>query len=164
MCRIARRRIEDEGLQEQVHILRADARQLGGYLPVRVRSQVQLVVAASLLNEFCYGGVTELIRFLVILSKAFPGRLLLVDDYYGVIPAKRIDCDRYAHSLVHDIAQLATGQGIPPRNRQTWLRAYASARCRLVRRYEGFAAGFNWFIHVIRLPSQPLGRVRAARG
>lgn len=152
MCRIARQRLVSGGLSGRVKIIRGDARYLGRYFGPRQRSSVEALYAGSLLNEWFSKGTNQAVRFLKEAKSLFPGRVLIIDDYYGRLNLnQRSVTDRTRHNIVHDLMQAVTGQGVPPSNFRSWRSVYRAAGCKLLRSYEGVADGLTWFYHVIQL-------------
>ena len=58
---------------------------------------------------------------------------------------------RYRHTLLQDMAQSISGQGIPPADVAQWAAVYEAAGCGLLHVYEGDSSGIAWFVHVVRL-------------
>lgn len=150
MCRLAAERVRGAGLSGAVRILNADVRDLDSYADEATARPLDALHCRSLLNEF-FGEPGEAARVLEALGTRFGGRLLFVTDYYGKLgSAEHVD-DTYAHTLVHDLAQVLSGQGVPPPTLAEWGAVYGEAGAEFVHAYEGSAAGIAWFIHVVRL-------------
>jgi hypothetical protein len=151
MCSAARKRIEDAGLADAISVFHQDVRELGRFLPREVRDEVRALHGRSILNEFFRRGSDEPICFLRNLRELFPDRLLFVVDYYGKLTRLRHVSRRYRHTLLHDMAQILSGQGVPPEDLPGWTAVYEAAGCSLRRAYEGESAGIDWFVHVVQL-------------
>ena len=145
-CRTARHRLREFGLEGRIKILRADATDPSVALPREVRLQAQAITACDFANEMCREGGELLGRWLAKLKRVVPGRALLISDYYG-----RLGSGRKAsrETLLHDFAQVISGQGTPPPNREGWRSLYRSAGCQLIHSLEDTTT--TRFIHVVRL-------------
>ena len=89
-----------------------------------------------------------MIAWLASLKSAFPGRTLLISDYYGGHPGGG-QKPRKPDIALHDFAQLISGQGIPPPNLKAWRKIYHMADCAMVHAVEDRASSF--FAHILRL-------------
>ncbi len=146
MCRLARTRLREAGVARRVRIRVGDGRHPARSLPPRDRSAVDALVAGDLANELCARDGRPAVAWLGRLHRDFPGRLLLVSDYYGRLgqttPARR-------ETLLHDYVQAISGQGIPPRDRHAWQRLYREAGVRLLHCIED--TGTTRFLHLVQL-------------
>jgi SAM-dependent methyltransferase len=146
MCRLARTRLREAGVAPRVRILRGDGRDPAAVLPARARPAVDTLVAGDLANELCAGDGRAAGAWLRRLRRDFPGRLLLVSDYYGRLghrgAARR-------ETLLHDYVQAISGQGIPPPDRRAWQTLYRAAGVRLLHCIEDTAT--TRFLHLLRL-------------
>jgi SAM-dependent methyltransferase len=116
-------------------------------VPDDVRAAAEVLVASSLLNEF-FGTSGAAAGWLRLLGGAFPGRLLVVVDYYGVLGHS---ADPPPHLALHDWIQLISAQGVPPPNLDGWQSVYRQADCRLLHAIQDPKTSV--FIHLVRLPS-----------
>jgi len=153
MCAVAVERIRAAGLQRQLRIIRGDARELDRSFSAAQRKRVDALLGGSLLNELCRGGGAPAVKFLTRLRRLFPGRPLLVLDYYGRLGRGRAR-PRHRQTLLQDLVQAVTGQGVPPADLAGWRALYLRAGCELVKAYEGEAAGIEWFLHVVELRAE----------
>jgi SAM-dependent methyltransferase len=151
MCRAARARSSSNGVSGRVKIIHGDARYLSRYFTPRRRSSVDALYAGSLLNEWFSDGEERVVAFLEEVRSLFPGRVLVVADYYGRLNDKKASAETYRHNLVHDIMQAVTGQGVPPVDLRAWQSSYRAAGCTMLHAYEGVADGLSWFYHIVRL-------------
>ncbi|MEU5635903.1 SAM-dependent methyltransferase [Streptomyces rishiriensis] len=151
MCHEARARISRFGFEDRIKIIHADGRDLASVLPADLREQVEVVHCKSVVNEFFGGGDSGAVAFLRSLRALFSKRLLLNVDYYGKLG--RVDAipSQYRHTVVHDVIQALTGQGVPPQRREEWLPIYEAAGVRLEHVFEGDDSGIEWFVHVVEL-------------
>ncbi len=147
MCRNARRRLREAGVAGRVRILRGDAGAPTASLPEAVRAAVDAVVAGDLINEWCADGALEAVARLRRLRNEFPGRLLLIGDYYGRLGHTGRGED--PETLLHDYVQAISGQGIPPPDFRAWRTLYRAAGLRPVHCIEDSAS--SRFIHLLRL-------------
>jgi SAM-dependent methyltransferase len=151
MCRLAAERVRQTGLGDAIRILHAEVEDVGAYADLANSRPLDALHCKSLLNEFFEKSSERAVRLLESLRLSFGGRLLFVADYYGRLTWDEPVDDAYAHTLVHDVAQLLSGQGVPPPSLAGWHELYARAGTSLLHAYEGDADGIAWFIHVIRL-------------
>jgi SAM-dependent methyltransferase len=147
MCAAARRRLKETAGASRVKIFRGDIGQPKMAISPLVMSEVRTLTAASLVNEFFGAGSRLAERWLTSLRTAFPGRTLLIGDYYGQLGFSRPPRSRAL--AMHDFAQVISGQGIPPPNLASWKKIYRSARCSLIHVVEDHEASF--FVHLLKL-------------
>lgn len=138
-------RIRARGLSGRVRI------ETGGALEVlqrEVTEGIQAILAASMLNAF-WRSAGDLAAFLMNLAQLLPGRLLLVSDYYSHLGRAE---GGEARTLLHDLVQVVSGQGLPPPSIDPWAAAYAAAGAELVHALEAAGDGIDRFVHLVRLP------------
>ena len=147
MCVLARKRLKMAPGASPVRIFRGDSRRPDAAIPASVARHVRTLTAASLANEFFRSGNREVERWLARLKAIFPGRTLLIGDYYGQLGYGR---PLRSHILaMHDFAQAISGQGVPPPDRASWKTIYCNARCSLIHVVEDEDATF--FVHLLKL-------------
>jgi SAM-dependent methyltransferase len=147
MCAAARRQVKAGAAKPRIRILRGDCRDLATSVPKAILRRIQTITAASLANEFCGDEGASAIAWLTGLKSTFPGRTLLISDYYGYLGGRR---KRGKPNIaLHDFAQLISGQGIPPPDLAAWKKIYRMADCAMVHAIEDRASSF--FAHVIKL-------------
>lgn len=160
MCATARGRIAAAGLADRIEVIEGDAFDARSAAAAVPAGQVRSITATSLLNELWGGdgggdgrGNGEATRpsvaaWLRSLAAAFPGRPLVVTDYFGQLghtpPPWR------PGAALHDLVQALSGQGVPPADHGAWRDAYAEAGAQLLHVVEDDARSF--FIHLLRLP------------
>jgi SAM-dependent methyltransferase len=148
MRRLARQRIRAAGLGRRVRILTGDCLHLRAAVSAELRAAVRTLTMCQVANEMFGDGGRRFTRWLREARRLFPGRLLLVSDYYGRLgrggrtPARR-------EVLLHDYAQLISGQGVPPATAKEWGALYEAAGCRLLHVMED--RGTTRFVHFVRL-------------
>lgn len=147
MCVAARRRIAQAGEGKRIRIINADTRQLSTNIAPAVVRRVQGITASGVANEFFFGGSSRAVRWLSTVKRVFPGRTMFIADYYGQLGFRRQSI-RPGVAL-HDFVQVISGQGVPPPDRNGWLKVYRSAHCELVHVQE--ENNVPSFIHVIQL-------------
>jgi hypothetical protein len=106
---------------------------------------VQSIAACQLANEMFGAGPSGAIAWLRGLRRTLPGRPLLICDYYGRLGSRHRNVRR--EILLHDYAQLISGQGVPPTDRRQWQAIYSEAGCRLVHAIEDSAS--TLFVHIV---------------
>lgn len=146
MCKMARARISSARLGKRVRVFRGDCGNLSSALPRQVRAQVRAVTACNVANEMFTDGHSAAIAWLRGLGESFPGRPLMIVDYYGRLGKKRRGS---RETLLHDYIQLISGQGVPPATAAEWRSIYAQAGCQLVHIIEDKVT--TRFIHILRL-------------
>ena len=153
MCALAERRVASAGLADRVQIHRTDVRRLGRALDAATRHTIEAIYGGSILNEFFADGSSEVIRILRQLRRQFPGRLLFVQDYYGMLGRRSPITRSFQHALPQDIAQPHVGAGCSSADVEDWADIYAAAECTLREVYVGHADGIAPFVHVVSLTS-----------
>jgi SAM-dependent methyltransferase len=132
----------------RVRFLKADGARLREEIPANVRSQIQSVTCCNFSNELFAEGERQAIDWFRELHELFPGRPLLNCDYYGRLGRTR-NRKQQRETLLHDYAQLISGQGIPPATLAQWRSIYRRAGCHLVHAIEDTST--TRFIHIVRL-------------
>jgi len=151
MCRLARSRLSSVGVVQRVHIHRADARDVSDLLDSRERRRVEIVHGRSLMNAFFGNGTIDAVKFLRKLRRSFPGRMALFVDYYGELGRRLATREDTRLGRLQDLAQIASGQGVPPANRAVWRSVYENAGCELISANDFQGEGIRWFIHEVQL-------------
>jgi SAM-dependent methyltransferase len=131
-----------------VRFLKADGTRLREEIPESVRSQIRSITCCNFANEMFAEGERQAIKWFRELHKLFPGRPLLNCDYYGRLGRTK-NRKQQRETLLHDYAQLISGQGIPPATMAEWRSIYSKAGCRLVHVIEDTST--TRFIHIIAL-------------
>lgn len=149
MLRVAKDRIRRSHLEKRLLLFEGDCRNLKAALPARVRASIRSLAACNVANEMFHNGQRQCIKWLQQLRKLFPERPLLILDYYGQLGKKSRRGPMERKTLLHDYAQLISGQGIPPSNAREWRAIYSRAGCRLVHIIEDNTT--TRFIHLLRL-------------
>lgn len=142
----ARAAMRQAGVTRRVKVLRGDARAIDTALAPAIAAQVQAAVASHFVNEMFGDGTLAVVDWLRGLRQVLPGRLLLVADYCGRLGSS-LPADR--RTLVHDHAQLLSGQGVPPPRQRDWAALYQAAGGRLVHAMEDTQS--TRFIHLVAL-------------
>jgi SAM-dependent methyltransferase len=145
LCRAARARIRTARLTRQIRVIGGDSRRIGTLLPRQVRARVTGVTACHVVNETFRSGISVATDWLRRIRRTLPGRPVVINDYYGRLGTSMPGADR--HTLLHDYAQLISGQGIPPPKLREWQTIYAAADYRLVEVFEDRVT--TQFIHVL---------------
>jgi SAM-dependent methyltransferase len=152
MVDAATERVRLAELDDRVQITQGDVRTMDQAMMGRIASAgVSAAYGRSLLNEFFADGGRGATEVLSTLRRLLPGRLLFVEDYYGHLTYGRGPDPAHRHTVVQDLAQVVSGQGVPPPNLGGWARIYAAAGCGLLKAYEGDNDGIRWFVHVLAL-------------
>ncbi|UUU37475.1 class I SAM-dependent methyltransferase [Streptomyces sp. NBC_00162] len=151
MVRVANDRIHRAGLGHRLQVVLGDVRALGELTALPASEDVQALHGRSIMNEFFAGDGSSAIGVLAGLKARFPGRLLFLEDYYGRLTHDSPADGSHGHTLAQDLAQVLSGQGVPPLDLPGWAGVYQEADCTLVKAYEGDNDGVAWFIHVVAL-------------
>lgn len=149
MLKIARARLRKARMGKQVQLMEADGGSIGTTVPASVRTQIRSLTCCNFANEMFGRGQREAIKWFRELCRLFPGRPLLNSDYYGRLGKKHRQPQR--ETLLHDYAQLISGQGVPPATAVEWDSVYSKAGCRLVHVIDDTST--TRFIHIIALES-----------
>jgi len=147
MCRAMRARIRTAGVAKRLRVFHADCRRLGSALPAKVSDSVAAVTACNVANEMFANGQRSAVAWLLHLRKIFARRPLFIADYYGRLGHN--NTSKFRETLLHDYAQLISGQGIPPADNAVWRSIYSRAGCHLVEIIEDKTT--TRFIHIVRL-------------
>ena len=153
MHALGTRLIREARLDHRVTLFLGDVRQLRAFVPEEVRDGIDLITASSLLNEMFADGPDAAIGWLTELGALFPGRRVLVADYYGQL-GHEIACPP-RRGLLHDFVQAISGQGVPPADFHEWAVIYQAAGCTFVDGLAGVDNGFRWYVHLLQLPVTP---------
>lgn len=151
MCAVAVERARAAGVEHALRFVCADARDLGDHLTDDDLGSIDGLHCRSLFNELFRDGPDEAVELVARLARLFAGRLLFVGDYYGRLGFDGDATDTHAHTLLQDVAQAVSGQGIPPPDLDGWAEIYRAGGAQLVHVYEGDHAGIATFVHVVRL-------------
>jgi SAM-dependent methyltransferase len=142
---VAAARIHAHGLSERVRVWSGEALDVLRQMPL---DGVQVVLAASMLNAL-WRETDGVAVFVAALAQLLPGRLLVVSDYYshlGVVGRGS------ARTLLHDVVQIVSGQGLPPPTCEGWDSAYRAGGATLLQALEASGDGIDRFVHLVRLP------------
>ena len=151
MCQVARRNSRKTGIGRRVKVIHGDVTKIALLLTSKQRNQVEALHAGSLLNEFFGAGPKRAVSYIKQLARLFPRRVLLVSDYFSRVNDTRVNRADLRLNLLHDFAQVLSGQGLPPSRTSEWEEIYQFAGVRLIRGYEGVHRGIAWFHHVVQL-------------
>src|SRR5215471_6272607 len=108
MCRKARTTLRNDRLGRQVKVFEGDCMNPAPLLGRDVILAVEVITACNFANELFRDGDAHALDWLRALRKAFRGRLLLIDDYYGRLGVKR-GRQVARETLLHDYVQLISG-------------------------------------------------------
>ena len=152
MCREARRTARDGGVAQRIDIRRGDASNPSQWCSATLRKRIDSLHGGSFLNEFFGQGDRQVVKVLRTLSRSFPGRTAWFADYYSSIGQKKGNRKAsFPLALLQDLAQVVSGQGVPPSDLTSWRRIYRQAGCRLVRVHEFENQNIRWFVHEVTL-------------
>lgn len=150
MLKLARSRARAARAGRRVQFIEGDCTRLKKAIPVVVRPEIGSITACNFVNEMFGQGSARVIQWLKDLRRMFPTRPLLILDYYGRLGQKKKQkTEKERETLLHDFAQLISGQGIPPGNVKQWNSLYREAGCQLVHVIEDKRT--TRFIHLLRL-------------
>jgi SAM-dependent methyltransferase len=147
MHRLAQARIRQARAGDRLQVILGDCMRLSTALPYDVRSRIQAVSACQVANEMFGSGSSQLMVWLRKLRRVLPKRPMLLSDYYGCLGGKNAASHR--ETVLHDYAQLISGQGVPPATRAGWTELYARAGCRIVHIVEDTST--TRFLHILML-------------
>jgi SAM-dependent methyltransferase len=150
MCAAARARITEVGVTAQIQIRHGDALDVLSRLPSSYTRHITAVHASSYFNALFHNGGSDAIGALVGLREVLPGRILVIGDYYGRLGSGK-PVSHLGWTLLQDLAQACSGQGVPPSERAGWEALYRRAGCRLISARDESTGGYIHFIHVVKL-------------
>jgi len=152
MVAAARRLIVQSGLADRLNVRHSDFKGIAKAIAKRERGKIGGISAASVANGF-FGSDRRagIDSFFAALKRLFPGRVLVLHDYYGRLGAASQQSASYKRTLVHDVAQILSSQGVPPNDLRAWRRIYARNSVKLLHALKGQDEGVTWFIHVVLL-------------
>jgi SAM-dependent methyltransferase len=148
VLKVARARLRKAHIGTRVRFLEADGVRLRQEIPASVRSQIRSITCCHFANEMFAHGEGQAINWFRELRKCFPGRPLLNCDYYGRLGRTK-NRKLQRETLLHDYAQMISGQGIPPATVAQWRSIYSRAGCRLVHVIDDTST--TRFIHILGL-------------
>lgn len=158
MCKTARAGIRAARYGRRVQVIEGDCTALSSTLPTKVCNMVRAVTACQVANELFAAGHVRVVTWLRDLRRVLPGRPLLIADYYGRLgqgksrPGKKsaqLERESMRATLLHDYAQLISGQGVPPATAAEWRSIYSRSGCSLVHIVEDKTT--TRFVHILRL-------------
>lgn len=147
MCKLARGAIRAAAVSDRVKLIRGDAGDLAKSFPACESSDIQAILACQVTNGMFGAGDLTILNWLRQIRKVFPGRYLMIVDYYGRLG--HTTYGQHRETLLHDYAQLVSGQGVPPADNQSWRKIYARAGCRLLHLIEDQHT--TRFMHILML-------------
>jgi SAM-dependent methyltransferase len=150
---MARRAATAAGVAERVKFLEGDAFDFSEQLNADAQECAEVIAAFNVANAFFGGTEARGIRaWLQSLRRSFPNRFLLLGDYYGCLNHNlKGHSHHFRRALIHDVAQVLTGQGVPPENVDAWREILASVGCTLVKAFEGQDDEVAHFVYLIQL-------------
>jgi SAM-dependent methyltransferase len=152
MCRLARKRSRMAGVDSRIKIYKGDGRSLGTILSQRSLRSIDAIHGRSFLNALFGSGTAEAVAVLREVGNLLPGRTAWFIDYYGELGKSRRPLEECRLALLQDVAQIASGQGVPPADIKDWIRIYAAAGCEFSDAVQIQNPGIRTFIHQVRFP------------
>ena len=126
--------------------------ELDQVLSREARDDVDALCMRSVLNAFFSdGGNSRVIKTLSYLKSTFPGRILIVADYYGKLSSCGKSAGPYRRTILHDCAQLVSSQGVPPAGQEGWEVIYRQAEVNLIQPFHYEGQGVQHFMHLLQL-------------
>ena len=150
LCKIAGQLVKKTRIMKRARIINGNVTKFDKLLSATELNTIGAVFGASIFNEF-FRKPAELIGLLKKLNRHFAGKFLVISDYYGCLDTAKADKKAFQHNYIHDLMQILTGQGLPPKNSSQWNTYYRQAGCNLAYVYEGTENGINCFIHIVKL-------------
>jgi len=174
MCKFASDQVENLGLTHKITIINGEVRDLEKHVKEihknrenqkqsseKFGKEFVCVFAGSIINEFFYESSSEALNFLKNINSLFPHCTLFVSDYYGYLGNQKgehnsnLNSETHTHTILHDVAQCISGQGVPPGSREDWVKLYKTAGFSLIDFYD-FTEGMHSFLHICQA-EVPLG-------
>jgi SAM-dependent methyltransferase len=151
MLRLARRRIKQAGFSGRVRVAQHDCRAIDE-LKMPSLDHVTAIHAGNVMNGLFDPDSDRAVNMVARIRRRFPGRTLYVSDYYGELTYRRRIPRGLRHSVLQDVVQVLSGQGVPEPTLARWLDVYRRAGAELADVVEGSDAGIRWFLHSVQLP------------
>ncbi|KAL6059019.1 hypothetical protein QOT17_014430 [Balamuthia mandrillaris] len=174
MCEAARKKVEKHGLCHRIQIIEGDVRSIDELLSEEEAKQMDIVFGGSILNEFFHPDDAQAVAFLQKVRKLCPHAVFLNADYYGSLrinnnnnsdegeeeadektnkakeASSRGENERVGgkETMLHDVLQCISGQGVPPTTREGWESVYHRAGYRVHERYEWPQHSISSFLHL----------------
>jgi SAM-dependent methyltransferase len=163
-CALATERMLERGLADRVQVICGDATKVAELSRTNRLPDVESVYTRGLLNALFWPSDERAVDCLSQLGALYPGRLLMVEDYYGRLGYMDEAMQGALQAVLQDVVQVLTGQGIPPPTQEAWAATYAKAGCILFHAFEGHTNELPWFIHLVRLagPDASAGETSAS--
>jgi len=148
----ARRHTAKQGFAERIEIIHGDVSELQQLISIERRNDIDALAAVSVANTYFSGHPGRRIDdFFGTLQTLFPNRIMFICDYYGRLGKIHEEPERFQRTLMHDLAQLVSGQGVPPPDLTAWQTIYDRTACTLIEAFESEHDGIRRFLHIIQL-------------
>jgi SAM-dependent methyltransferase len=151
MCEVAAEAAKQDGVSDRITLRCGGLEDIQHYITKKQRLTIDAVYASSVFNEFFRAGEDRCVQMLRRLRTMFTGKLLFVVDYYGKLGHAAVIPPGYRYTLLQDIAQVLTGQGVPPSDAIGWTKLYKAAGLELIENRPYAVNGVDTFLHVLRL-------------
>jgi len=139
-------------LQSRIEWLECSVLELHRSLSPEVRDGLQALCLRSVLNSlFSDKSLVKVVGVLGYLKEMFPKRILIVADYFAKLREPSCPSGSYRRTLIHDFAQLASAQGLPPAEQSGWETLYSQAQVSLIQAFHYAGDGLDHFIHLLQL-------------
>ena len=154
MCKAFRYNAQKYDMEGRMECYEGDVRQMKQVIPAKVLEEVDIVHGGSILNEFFRNDEEgEAINFLKMVRECFEGKdiLMVLFDYYGILgkPNSEKFFGSHRHTVLHDMLQSISGQGVPPENLFHYKRIYEKAGWKLFDYAESFHFQMHSFVHFL---------------
>lgn len=150
MCQRTLRLARQTKIGRKISVLAGSAPGVLARLDLTRRKRVDALYGASFLNEFFGQGDLGAIRVLVDLGRLFPGRRAWFVDYFGGLGLRELRPPPI--NILQDVAQIVSGQGLPPSTNTGWAKIYRSAGCKVISQRQFRNGSTKWCIHEVILP------------
>ena len=137
----------------RIDFILGDAKNLEAVVPDYWRRDAQVVCARSVMNAFFadpdHPAVADVLRGF---RRTFGRALMMIEDYYPkLMQPQPHEGRRFIRTAIHDIAQLASGQGLPPSSFEEWNSIYEALDISVIKAFDYEVDGIQHFIHLIQL-------------
>jgi SAM-dependent methyltransferase len=149
----ARARLLSTGMNgDRIQLVACGVFDIADKIDKAILRDVDVVCLRSVANAFfCDDTNRHMLKLLSFLRSSFEGRLLVLADYYSKLSHDSVDARAYVRTLLHDIAQVLSSQGIPPASLQGWQAIYEEAGATLFKELHYSGGGVDHFIHLVQL-------------
>lgn len=151
--RAAKKKAQYHGVDQRISYINGDFREIIHDTDSWLSTfDPEVVIGANVLNAFCFEpDHIDLVAAIASIRRRYPRRLLVIHDYYPALTSLKGLNSSHKSTLLQDVAQMISGQGLPPASKSDWEIIYQSASCQLIHEFDIRTPCLNTFIHLVQL-------------